>query len=183
MAKRKPNLPAVDYSNWREDPEALKALESAAIAHDPAAEALLPAVFRERPDMARRYADQVGTALAVIGKMMFADHGLTVRHQALLSQVPRDIARIAGSNPTPLEELLAARVVLTGLHVHWLELLYWSGKPGDGGKSSDHTLRHLQTAQRMHLNAIKALADLRRIAVSLQVNLADQQIVSNNNPN
>jgi len=96
----------------------------------------------------------------------------------LIRTAPTDIATIAGPNPSPLEELAAARVYLTGQHVCAMELLYWAEGPwGDNRRIVDVNIRHLQAAHKMHLAALRTLADIRRLAV-VQVNIAHNQIVA-----
>jgi hypothetical protein len=83
---------------------------------------------------------------------------------------------VAGENPSPLERLLAERVVATWLEVQLFSGLYGAnlGKltPGQG----DYHQKRLDRAHRRHLSAIRTLAQIRKLGPSVQINIADKQI-------
>jgi hypothetical protein len=83
---------------------------------------------------------------------------------------------VAGQNPSPLERLLAERVVAT-----WLEVQLYSGlyamKMKSGTMSEDEfRQRRLDRAHRRHLSAIRALAQIRKLGPAVQINIAEKQI-------
>ena len=87
---------------------------------------------------------------------------------------------IAGESPSPLERLLAERVVATWLQIQLFEGLYTSGmsKSMTIAQGSFHQKRLDQTYRR-HLSAIRALAQMRKLLKGggiTQINIADKQI-------
>jgi len=83
---------------------------------------------------------------------------------------------VVGENPSPLERLLADRVVATWLEVQLFSGLYGAklGKltPGQG----DHHQKRLDRAHGRHLSAIRTLAQVRKLGPTVQINIADKQI-------
>jgi hypothetical protein len=83
---------------------------------------------------------------------------------------------VAGENPSPLERLLAERVVAT-----WLEVQLFSGfYSANLGKltlgQGDYHQKRLDRAHRRHLSAIRTLAQVRKLGPAVQINIADKQI-------
>src|SRR5215212_533297 len=83
-------------------------------------------------------------------------------------------------SPSPLERLLAERVVATWLQIQLFEGLYASGmsKNMTIAQGSYHQKRLDQTYRR-HLSAIRALAQMRKLlkgTAITQINIADKQI-------
>ena len=74
---------------------------------------------------------------------------------------------LAGPTPAPLERLLAERVVLCWMALHHAELLYAQRPPTLTLDQSTHAQERLARFQKMYLAAIKALAQLRRVAVTV----------------
>ena len=81
-------------------------------------------------------------------------------------------AQIAGSSPTVLEALLASQIVLCWQHLRYAETIF--------AQARDYTLaqedsyqKHIDRAQKRYLNAIKTLAQVRKLDLpSLQFNIA-----------
>jgi hypothetical protein len=71
-------------------------------------------------------------------------------------------ATLAGKDPSPLEQLLVARIVACWLQVHYADGSYAQLK---GGDPAQHTLmmRRQNAAQQRYLQAIKALATVRKL--------------------
>ena len=85
-------------------------------------------------------------------------------------------AELAGPAPTPLERLLAERVVACWLHLHHLEMVY-AQKDSMSLDLGAYYQRGLSAAQTRYLAAIKTLALVRKLAVPvLQVNIARKQV-------
>jgi hypothetical protein len=83
---------------------------------------------------------------------------------------------VAGENPSPLERLLAERVVATWLEVQLFEALYAAGLKGGTFKQDDHRQKRLDRAHRRHLSAIRTLAQIRKLGPAVQINIAEKQI-------
>ena len=82
-----------------------------------------------------------------------------------------------GVAPSPLEALLIERIVICWLHLQYHEAHYAANM------SRKENILHVQIgermdkAQRRYLGAIKALAQVRRLALpSVQVNIGEKQV-------
>lgn len=96
--------------------------------------------------------------------------------ESLLRKVELLRAEVAGPTPSPLERLLAERVVSCWLHLHYLEAVY-HGKDGIDLDLGEYYQRNIQRAQKNYLAAIKTLATVSKLAVpALQVNIAKKQV-------
>jgi hypothetical protein len=85
-------------------------------------------------------------------------------------------AELAGATPTPIERLLADRIVTCWLHLHHLEINY-AVKDNLSVEVATYYQRSLSSAQKRYLAAIKTLAMVRKLAVpALQVNIARKQV-------
>ena len=83
---------------------------------------------------------------------------------------------IAGENSSPLELLLAERVVATWLQVQFFEAFYASGLGKHTLAQANYYQKRLDRAQGRHLSAIRALAQIRKMGPAMQINLAEKQI-------
>jgi hypothetical protein len=82
---------------------------------------------------------------------------------------------LLGSKPTPLEAVLVDRVVLAWLQAQHTDNVY--------GSRTDLTLPQLDSTQRWQdrthrrlLQSCKALAQVRKMEIHLQVNISEKQI-------
>jgi hypothetical protein len=99
--------------------------------------------------------------------------------EALLRQL--DVLRdgLAGSAPTPIEELLVERILLCWLDLHLLEFQLAVQMERLSLTHEEFSDRCRDRAQRRYLSALKALATVRRLALPvLQVNIAKQQLIN-----
>jgi hypothetical protein len=84
--------------------------------------------------------------------------------------------QLEGSNPTPLERLLIERILICWIDVQDHELRY-AALSGSTFNQYEWRSRMLDRAHGRYLSAIKALANIRRLHLSIvQVNIADKQI-------
>ena len=74
---------------------------------------------------------------------------------------------MAGAAPTPLERLLTERVVLCWMALHHAELVYAQRLGTLTLEQGAYLQERLARFQKMYLAAIKALAQLRRVAVTV----------------
>ena len=79
--------------------------------------------------------------------------------------------RFAGPNPSSLEEILAERIVQCWRHLNLLEGSLAQSR-GYSSTEGEHRQRCIDRAHRRFLSAIKALAQVRRLGITLQVNVA-----------
>ena len=83
---------------------------------------------------------------------------------------------VAGENPSPLERLLAERVVATWLQVQLFDAFYAFGMKNEIMRQGDYRQKRLDRAHRRHLSAIRTLAQVRKMGPAVQINIAEKQI-------
>jgi hypothetical protein len=83
---------------------------------------------------------------------------------------------VAGENPSPLERLLAERVVATWLQVQFFDSLYAFGMKNEVMSQGDYRQKRLDRAHRRHLSAVRTLAQVRKMGPTVQINIAEVQI-------
>lgn len=118
-------------------------------------------------DMAKNARDALLRAFC--GTNLYAVEAAT-KHMADLC------AELAGANPTPVERLLAERAVACWLHLAHLESVY-AGKQSMSLELGMYYQKAIDRTHKRYLSALKALADVRRLALpALQVNIARKQV-------
>lgn len=83
---------------------------------------------------------------------------------------------VAGENPSPLERLLAERVVATWLQVQLFDAFYAFGMKGGTIIQDEFRQKRLDRAHRRHLSAVRTLAQIRKMGPTVQINIAEKQI-------
>jgi hypothetical protein len=136
-------------------------------------------ILDEHPDLAWRFVHVAHIAEDALIKKMTKEGDLATR-EIMRCQLEAMREEIAGENPSPLERLLAERVVATWLQIQLFEGLYASGmsKSMTIAQGSFHQKR-LDQAYRRHLSAIRALAQMRKLlkgTAITQINIAEKQI-------
>jgi hypothetical protein len=85
-------------------------------------------------------------------------------------------AELAGPNPTPVERLLAERVVACWLQVHDADFRYGQAT-SLSPEWGEYYQRRMNHAHKRYLSALKTLALVRKLAVPvLQLNIAKRQV-------
>jgi hypothetical protein len=133
------------------------------------------AILEGNPGLAWRLIDIGKTAERFLIKGMTADRDL-VAQQIIEHQLESMRRELAGEDASPLERLLAERVVATWLQVQHLESLCAVSLNNLTLSQGGYYQRHLDRAHRNHLSAIRTLAQIRKLGPSVQINIADQQI-------
>jgi len=136
-------------------------------------------ILDERPHLAWQFVDVAQVAEEALIEKMSGEEDLAVK-EIMRCQLKAMREEIVGENPSPLERLLAERVVATWLQIQLFEGLYASGmsKSTTIAWGSFHQKRLDQTYRR-HLSAIRALAQMRKLlkgTAITQINIADKQI-------
>jgi hypothetical protein len=136
-------------------------------------------ILNEHPDLAWRFVDVAQFAEDALIENMTREENLAAK-ELIRCQLKAMREEIAGENPSPLERLLAERVVATWLQIQLFEGLYASSmfKSMTIAQGSFHQKRLDQTYRR-HLSAIRALAQIRKLlkgGAITQINIADKQI-------
>jgi hypothetical protein len=83
---------------------------------------------------------------------------------------------VAGDNPSPLERLLAERVVATWLEVQLFDAFYAFGLNSGTISQDEHRQKRVDRAHRRHLSAVRTLAQIRKLGPAVQINIAEKQI-------
>lgn len=126
------------------------------------------------------FADVFGNVAADVEKQVieFTAGKSPVRKAGIQEKLRHLRAELAGPSPSPVEKLLVDRVALCWLQLHQVEAAYYA-KPSLPIELADHYQRSCDRAQRRFLTAIKALAEVRRLALPVllaQVNIAGKQL-------
>ena len=136
-------------------------------------------ILGEHPDLAQRflYLGHMSEEI-LLGKMTGED---LATGELFRSQLNAMREEIAGENPSPLERLLAERIVATWLQIQLFEGLYARGmSKGSMPIARDgYHQKRLDHAYRRHLSAIRALAQIRKLlkgGTITQINIAEKQI-------
>ena len=131
----------------------------------------------ENPDLAWRLADLARAAENVlIGELTTKGVEHPITEEALRRQLAAMREEVAGEDPSPLEKLLAERVVATWMQVQVFDSLCASELGKAYTRQADHHQRYLDRAHRRHLSAIRTLAQVRKLGPAVQVNIAEKQI-------
>ena len=133
-------------------------------------------ILQESPDLAWRFMDFATLAERRFIENMTKDKDLASR-ETMEFQLAAMREEVAGENPSPLERLLAERIVLTWLQIQLFEGLYASSmfKSMTSAQGSYYQKR-LDHAHRRHLSAIRTLAQIRKLGPAVQINIAEKQI-------
>ncbi len=128
------------------------------------------------PDLAWRFINGPGkVAEAALISEITRDEDLASK-ELLKYQLESMRIEVAGENPSPLERLLAERVVATWLQVQLFEGLYATGMKNESIRQGDYRQKRLDRAHRRHLSAIRTLAQIRKVGPAVQINIADKQV-------
>ena len=83
---------------------------------------------------------------------------------------------VAGPSPTPLERLLAERVVACWLQLQYAEKIYAQNLGDFTMAQSEYHQRRLDRLHKRYLSAIRTLAQIRKLGPLVQINVAEQQV-------
>jgi len=84
--------------------------------------------------------------------------------------------KLAGENPSPLENLLVERIVVCWLQLQYFDVLYARSMKNSSAAQSEHHQKLIDRAHKRYLSAIKALAQIRKMGPAVQINIAEQQV-------
>jgi hypothetical protein len=128
------------------------------------------------PDLAWRFINGPGKlAESAMIDTFTRDDDLSSK-ELLKHQLESMRIEVAGQNPSPLERLLAERVVATWLEVQLFSGLYAMGMKNETRSQGDYRQKRLDRAHRRHLSAVKAMAQIRKMGPAVQINIAEKQI-------
>lgn len=103
-----------------------------------------------------------------------------VEREGILRTLGSMTAELLGANPTKLEKLLVTRIAVCWMQAHYFDAL--EGVTASMGRervpqSAVLGIKRQNAAHRRYLQALKALAEVRRLqSPTMQVNIGDQQV-------
>jgi hypothetical protein len=137
---------------------------------------LLRQSLDEMPHLARKFVDPARQTERSIMKNYAGDDLLI--QEALPRTLKLMREELAGPNPSPLEELLVERVVMTWFQVQYYESLYAQNIGNLTIPRSEYHQKRLDRAHKRHLSAVRTLAQVRKLLkpTVAQINIAEKQI-------
>jgi hypothetical protein len=133
-------------------------------------------ILKELPRMANIFADLAKEAeRAVIKRVSGAD---PIIEEALPIKLKAMKGELCGQSPSPLERLLAERIVACWLQLQYAEIVYAQNLGKLSIPQSEYHQRRLDKLHRRYLSSIKSLAQIRKMGPAVQINIAEKQINS-----
>jgi len=127
------------------------------------------------PELAWRLANLAKTAERLLIEKLTKDQDLAsgevLEHQLDLMRL-----EVAGENASPLERLLAERIIATWLQLQLFEAHYFTNLHNLTLNQANYYQKRIDRAHRNHLSAIRTLAQIRKLSPALQINIADKQL-------
>jgi len=132
-------------------------------------------ILKEDPRMARIFVDLAAEAERSLIKTVSGDDPLV--QVALPPQLEAMRKELAGTEASPLERLLAERIVACWLQLQYADAIYAQNLSKLNMAQSEYHQRRLDRLHRRYLSAIKALAQIRKLGPVVQmINIAEKQI-------
>ena len=163
----------VSTSELREDRGKLMALIDRVQDGDEEALPVLRKVLDEEPMVARIVDLARNVERSIIEKMTGDD---VFTQEAIPRNLKAMKREIAGENPSPLERLLAERITVCWLELQYFQAIYTQNLGKLTITQSDYHQRRIDKAHRRYLSSIKALAQIRKMGPTVQINIADKQV-------
>ena len=153
----------------------LKELVNKAQKGDKKAVPAIRQILQQSPDLAWRFTNVGRVAEWSLIEKITKEKDLASK-QMMGFQLESMREEVAGSSPSPLERLLAERVVASWLQVQLFEGLYIQNLGTLTLKQAEYYQKRLDRAHRRQLSAIKTLAQIRKLGPAVQINIAEKQI-------
>ena len=100
-----------------------------------------------------------------------------LNREAIVRRLDSMHEELAGPSPSPLETLLVERITTCWLHLQFAEASYTENMKHLDDRQHAFHMKRMESAQRRYLQAIKTLAQVRRLlGPAVQVNVAKQQV-------
>ena len=106
-----------------------------------------------------------------------AGPGQEIVRRTTEKEIERKRSQVAGEDPSPLERLLAERVVLCWVAATYADAEYTRKlKSGVSFREGEYLARRCEQTNRQLLKAIESLARVRRLLTPMQINIGQNQI-------
>ena len=132
-------------------------------------------ILENSPDLAWRFTDVGRVAEWSLIEKITKEKDLASK-VTISFQLESMREEIAQSSSSPLERLLAQRVVASWLQVQLVEGLYVQNMGNLSIRQADYYQKRLDRAHKRHLSAVKTLAQIRKLGPAVQINVAEKQI-------
>jgi len=133
-------------------------------------------ILKESPELAWQLMDVGRVAEWRYTEIMLKEEDFGLK-EVLRCQLAAMREEIAGDNPSPLERLLAERIVLTWLQIQLFEDLYASSMSKSMTiAQGNYKQKMIDQAYKRHLSTIRTLAQIRKLGSAVQINIAEKQI-------
>ena len=129
-------------------------------------------ILKEAPRMARIFVDLAAEAERSLIKTVSGDDPLI--KIALPPQLEAMRKELASPEASPLEKLLAERIVACWLQLQYADVIYAQNLGKMNMVQSEYHQRRLDRLQRRYLSSIKSLAQIRKLGPAVQINIADK---------
>lgn len=136
-------------------------------------------MLRDEPTLALRFGgDAADAAINLLLQIAWKKYPTVI--EAMSATIRQLRVDLAGPNPSGLEQLLVDRIAACWLQMAHADTLYAGNLETANNRTIEHLEERRDRAHRRYLSAIKALAQVRRLPLSMvQVNVAGQQVVRN----
>jgi len=142
---------------------------------DRAAISELRELFNAKPSLWEIVGNLATQAECTLVKVASADN--TLAKEAMYKKLKAMKEELAGSAPTPLEQLLVERVVACWFQVHYADVIYTQNMKGISLEQGNYYQQRQDRAHRRYMSAIRTLAQVRRLLIPpVQVNIGNQQV-------
>ncbi len=178
MGYSPPDLSAMGEGELEERKETVARLRDLVGRADKGDAKAVPAIreiLDESPDLAWRLRNIGKLAERLFVSKMTREEDAAAK-EMMEHQLESMRSEIAGEDPSPLELLLAERIVATWLQVQLFEGHYASGLGKHTLAQGNYYQKHLDRAHGRHLSAVRTLAQIRKIGPAVQINIAEKQI-------
>ena len=132
-------------------------------------------ILERSPDLAWRFTDVGMVAEWSLIERITKEKDLASK-EMMSFQLESMREEIAQSSSSPLERLLAQRVVASWLQVQLFEGLYVQNMGNLSIRQADYYQKRLDRAHKRHLSAVKTLAQIHKLGPAVQINVAEKQI-------
>ena len=131
-------------------------------------------VLKEAPRLAQIFMDLADVFESSLVKRVAGNDPLT--QEVISPQLEIMRKELAGPNVSPLERLLAERIVACWLQLQYADAIYAEKMDNLTMAQSEYHQRKLDRLHRRYLSSIKALAQIRKLGPAVQINIADKQV-------